>query len=483
MSFDALGVSHGPFPMSVTDVHYPRMPLDNNTESHITYEPHSANRKRTSGTVDTVVDTELNASVSGIYKSNWTVQTKKHKLNNPPTFKVNNDKTISKQFIATANKFDSLYVDEPESEMDGQQTDTNELVKPKPIFITFESNIYDLFKLIDTVACNEYTYKLENKNQIRLMPKTIKMYSVIAKLLEQHKLNFYTFQLTQNRCFRVVLKGMHHTIDLDDLKIDIEQQGHKVVRIHNIRHRLSRVPLNMFFVDLEQRVNNKNIFELKFLLNAKIVFEAPYAKKEIVQCQRCQRYGHSKTYCRHLFRCVKCAQNHPTSECAKKDRTSPAKCALCDGAHPANYRGCAVYKEIQSRKYPTEKVTSATVQPRPNTVSINKSPPKVSSRDPRQFNRPQPTYAQIAITRQPQPTYAQIATVGQPDTVYAQQNRSNIHDYGNAETYTSQNQRSPDTYISRLENIILRQSENQMKLSEDIRTIMNLLTTLIAKLH
>lgn len=60
---------------------------------------------------------------------------------------------------------------------------------------------------------------------------------------------------------------------------------------------------------------------------------------------RCQRYGHTKTYCRRPYRYVKCGDEHKTDECTKQ-RDTPAKCALCDGAHPSSYKGCAVYQEI-----------------------------------------------------------------------------------------------------------------------------------------
>jgi len=50
----------------------------------------------------------------------------------------------------------------------------------------------------------------------------------------------------------------------------------------------------MFFVDLEPQVNNKEIYKLEFLQNTKIRVEAPRIKNSIIQCTRCQDYGHSQ---------------------------------------------------------------------------------------------------------------------------------------------------------------------------------------------
>ena len=78
----------------------------------------------------------------------------------------------------------------------------------------------------------------------------------------------------------------------------------------------------------------------------------------IVQCKRCQNDGHTRNQCTQQFRCVKCAGTHDYRSCAKKkENGNPAKCALCDGAHPANFTGCRVYLDIVSKRYPTQNGT------------------------------------------------------------------------------------------------------------------------------
>ena len=62
----------------------------------------------------------------------------------------------------------------------------------------------------------------------------------------------------------------------------------------------------MFFVDLEPKANNKEIYKLEYLQNTKIRVEATRIKNTIIQCTRCQDYGHSKTNCRKPFNGVKC---------------------------------------------------------------------------------------------------------------------------------------------------------------------------------
>lgn len=46
---------------------------------------------------------------------------------------------------------------------------------------------------------------------------------------------------------------------------------------------------------------------------------------------------------------MKCAGNHLTKDCKKKDLKTP-KCINCQGNHPANYRGCELAKHKQREK-------------------------------------------------------------------------------------------------------------------------------------
>ena len=59
------------------------------------------------------------------------------------------------------------------------------------------------------------------------------------------------------------------------------------------------------------------------------------------QCFNCQRFGHSSLFCHQPPRCVRCAEPH--RGCDKPLTWFTAKCCNCDGAHPANYRGCPTF--------------------------------------------------------------------------------------------------------------------------------------------
>jgi hypothetical protein len=71
----------------------------------------------------------------------------------------------------------------------------------------------------------------------------------------------------------------------------------------------------MFFIDLLPAPNNKDIFNVEFSQQCKILFVPPRHSRNIAQCANCQRYGHTKNFCHLKPRCVKCAGDHSTSQC------------------------------------------------------------------------------------------------------------------------------------------------------------------------
>ncbi|KAL4097688.1 hypothetical protein QTP88_022420 [Uroleucon formosanum] len=121
--------------------------------------------------------------------------------------------------------------------------------------------------------------------------------------------------------------------------------GYTFKSIYNAKNR-NNCPLPVFFVDIRQQDNNNDIHDITSLLNTIMKIEKPIKKRRgPSQCHNCQDYGHTKNYCSHKARCVKCGENHQTIKCTK-DRNSPAKCALCAKDHTANFKGCPAFQSI-----------------------------------------------------------------------------------------------------------------------------------------
>jgi hypothetical protein len=225
--------------------------------------------------------------------------------------------------------------------------------KPPPIFISGGTNMKPLSDLLNTIAKDKYLVKTLYNNQVRVQPTESSVYTTIIKALIEENTDFHTYKPRQDRSFRVVLKNIQLSTELNDIKKELYAKGHEATNIWNVKQRVTNTPLPIHFIDLKPADNNKEIYNITTLLNAIVQFEAPHTKREIPQCMRCQQYGHTKNYCRNNPRCVKCAAQHLTSECPRKNKDDNVLCVNCHEKHPANYRGCIIHKQLQQKMYPT----------------------------------------------------------------------------------------------------------------------------------
>jgi hypothetical protein len=56
----------------------------------------------------------------------------------------------------------------------------------------------------------------------------------------------------------VVIKYLPHSVDIQELKEEMSQHGHKVRNLITAKHRVTKDPLNLFFTDLEPSENKED---------------------------------------------------------------------------------------------------------------------------------------------------------------------------------------------------------------------------------
>jgi hypothetical protein len=276
---------------------------------------------------------------------------------------------------------------------------TNE-PKPPPIYVHDVTNYKAMAdNLAVAVSKENYHTKTLTNNTVVIYPHKPEIYRRLISHLREHQIVYHTYQLKQDRAYRVVIRDIHPSVPPQEIADEINSKGHQVRNIVNIRHRLTKEPLPLFFVDLEPKENNKEIYDLHYLYNTKIRVEPPRTRKDIIQCTRCQEYGHSKSYCNRPYYCVKCGQQHDTKTCTKPHDT-PATCALCQGSHPANYKGCTVYKELinaRNKRNPRQ----LTPQTNPTKHNLHTPPTQDKNMHYNNPNESSSSYAQIVTSRGP----------------------------------------------------------------------------------
>jgi hypothetical protein len=310
--------------------------------------------------------------------------------------------------------------------------------KPPPIFIHGVQNYEEMVKHIQLIAEQEqYITKSLANNVVKINCENPDTYRKMIKEFQAQNIYHHTYQLKEERAFRIVIRYLHHSTNLDSIKQELAELGHKVRNIINARHKITKEPLNLFFVELEPAPNNKTIYDITGLQNRIINIEPPRSNKSTFpQCTRCQNYGHTKTYCNRPYACVKCSGPHKTSDCTKT-RDTPATCVHCGGDHPANYKGCEHYRKLSNK-------------PANTTRRINPATPIHTTES---YLRPP-----LAPTQKP-PTHRSYAEITRPNLAPPE---------------------NPTTILSK----VLDEFKNLLQqLLQQNTLVLNMLTTLVNKLH
>lgn len=346
-----------------------------------------------------ITDPECGPSNTGPSWQIATYSNKKRKLDDrspqktPPT---------SPQFTHS-NRYAPLATSTPN---EGTVGETNyrqkqqKIPKPPPIFVQGVANYQQMVDSITPIIEKEqYTTKCMPGNNIKINVHSPDTYRKLVRHFQENKVVFHTYQIKQERAYRVVIRHLHPTIPTNLIIEELALHNHKVRNIINVKHRTTKEPLPLFFLDLEPADNNKDIYNLNYLINLKISVEPPHKSSQLVQCTRCQNYNHTKSYCNRPYVCVKCGGQHKTTSCAKTSNT-PATCALCDGPHPANYKGCKVYRDLQEKM---RRRTQQFTKEDPSHNLDNHHFQSLSTSDVNQ-KAPRPTYADVAANKV-QPTH------------------------------------------------------------------------------
>jgi hypothetical protein len=277
-------------------------------------------------------------SDDGVFNFDWVEVTspKKHKRSNP-TSKGNSPKSkniknqCNTKFV-TENSYSLLSQVDKNDQIESMDEYVPAPLEKKPPSIFIKTKINDFSSFCTNIKNRieptaEFTCK-STTNALKFQTDTISSFRSVIKYLKEYNVDFYTYQLKDEKVYRIVIRKLYPSTKIEFIKEELGKNGHLAPNITNVLQNLTKIPLPLFFIDLEPALNK--------------------ARKQLPQCMNCQNYGHTRHYCNSKPRCVRCSEQHSSESCTK-NRDLPAKCTLCGGDHPANYRGCEVFNNLQTR--------------------------------------------------------------------------------------------------------------------------------------
>lgn len=245
----------------------------------------------------------------------------------------------------------------PEQRKVNATSNTNNSIKvhkPPPVVVSNVQNYQEIKQKLQAKNLN-YNATLLNNNQVKINVNSATDYRELTKEMTDSKQQWHSYENKQERPIRVMVRNLHPSCDPKEILTELKEKGFKAISVDNKLKKIKEngkdkfIKLPLFMIAFDKADDIKKIFQIQYLANMKVKIETLRANNLAPQCKRCQRYGHTQKFCQRDPVCVKCAGTHLTEECTKP-RNAPAKCSNCAEAHPANYRGCVIAKEIQKRR-------------------------------------------------------------------------------------------------------------------------------------
>jgi hypothetical protein len=188
-------------------------------------------------------------------------------------------------------------------------------------------------------------FKINNKNIfLKLNLSTVVDYRTITKYLSENQIKYHTYQLPEDRNLSVIIRNLPISITEAEIYEELLELNYEVTSVTRLQNR-NKSPIPIVAVILEKSA--KNILSLYRLFYCVITVENRKNNNSIPQCQNCQRFNHTKNFCKLPPRCVKCPKLHHFSVCTK-DKYSPPIYVNCNENHPANYKSCKTINKLKT---------------------------------------------------------------------------------------------------------------------------------------
>lgn len=337
--------------------------------------------------------------------------------------------------ISTANKFAAL-----QNESSGAQpvpaatatTSTAETQKKRRMPPIFLKNKEKWTAVSSHFAARNISFtKASNTGQgIKIEPTTPDDYRKIVNHFDAIKAEYFSYALPEDKPISAVLRGVPTEFTEEEITKDLIAKGFESPKALRMKKGPGRVPMPLVMVRIARSEKAKEIYNITEIIRVDVTVETPKARNDVTQCYRCQGFGHTQHQCKIKPRCVKCAGEHFATECPKTTRDTPAKCANCQGAHPANYRGCAQFPKPRPRQTQTVANPPPTVATAPRAwPSLPKGAPPVQrteARPERRASAERPVnHWQKPATERPPRHQSERASRQQPERTDRRRNSKN----------------------------------------------------------
>lgn len=265
--------------------------------------------------------------------------------------------------IPLRNSFELLEqqnnIDDVENEMTNvsQNIQTNSARCP-PITV-WKMSVQDINKLLYQLNGDGKFVLKNSKGAVQIRTKCSSLFVDIQEALKQLNAEFYTHATRDDASVKIVLSGLP-VYNIEEIKTELAKNNispREVKLLYKTRDNSSALYVLNF---AKGTVKLNKLREVQYLFNV-VVSWRHWTRRvnDILQCFRCQRFGHGSRHCNMQLRCVKCGKQHTSGDCTIPKKASGGsiskthkdiKCANCGQNHAASFRECPYRLEFIKRQ-------------------------------------------------------------------------------------------------------------------------------------
>ncbi|KAL1116643.1 hypothetical protein AAG570_005115 [Ranatra chinensis] len=232
--------------------------------------------------------------------------------------------------------------------------------------------------ITDTRKVTEHDIRVRsNGRNTKIIVASRKDYQKVYDLYKERNVQFFSFAFKNDHLKRFVLHDLPETFTPEVILAELKRAIPSITSVSQMTKKLengSTRKLPLFILTAKKDVTIQSFSQVRAIFYHEYKVETfRSGGSNVVQCYKCQNFGHTNRFCNMPERCVRCGQAHSAKEC----KETILKCPNCSENHSAGSLNCKVrHPYIQrnvSRKSPkkVERVPAATVPP----ITINKRAP------------------------------------------------------------------------------------------------------------
>lgn len=311
--------------------------------------------------------------------------------------------------IPLRNSFEILSHLADDAEIDGMDDSpsiANKSSRCPPITVC-KMSVQEINKMLHELN-GDGKFVLRNlKGAIQIRSKCRTLFARVQEALKRCKAEFFTHSTREEVSVKIVLSGLPY-FGTEEVKTELAKNNISPHEVKLLSKSSDNDEATYVLHFAKGTVKLNKLREVKYLFNV-VVWWRHWARRtiDVLQCFRCQRFGHGSRHCNMQIRCVKCGKHHASSECAVPKKTidssethKDVKCVNCGQNHVASFKECPhrlsfIKRQGRSAPRPSPNGNPPTSTPRKfisNRVISNQSFAEVVAGPPTSSVRPESNY-------------------------------------------------------------------------------------------